>query len=94
MIKHMALYILARLLSVAAMLFPPLRQAELRLLYKVYVEGPGGFDDAVQMLLMKKRIMYAPAVQKMLASPKPKDKEIGAEFEEFVSKSREPHGAL
>lgn len=94
MIKHMALYILAQLLSVAAMLFPPLRQAELRLLHKVYVDGPGGFDDAVQMLLMEKRTTYAPAVQKMLASPKPKDKEIGADFEEFVSKSCEPRDAL
>jgi hypothetical protein len=94
MAKYIALYVLARLLSVAALLAPPLRQHELRLLHRVYLEGPGGADDDVQMLLMRNRTRYEPVVQKMLLSSNPQDKEVALEFEELVSNSREPRSAL
>jgi hypothetical protein len=48
----------------------PLRWCELRILYFVYRVGPGGFDDDVQIALMKGKRRYANQFHGVLSPPR------------------------
>ena len=58
------LYLGSRVIAIIASVSPkflaqPLRSIELRMLYRVSRVGPGGFDDAVQIMLMRNASVYA-----------------------------------
>ena len=69
-----------------ASLLVPIRKSELRVLFKVSTEGPGGFDDAVQVFVMNRPDRYSVPVVEMLRKSQPgsNDEEVGLFFVEFV----------
>lgn len=65
------LFLLARALAAVCAILPweldrPIRWCELRLLYFVRRYGPGGFDDAVQVTLLRHAKIYAAPVTRLL----------------------------
>lgn len=65
------LFLLARALAALCAILPwsldrPIRWCELRILYFVRRYGPGGFDDAVQMTLLRQANVYAAPVTRLL----------------------------
>ncbi len=69
-----------------ASLLNPLRKSELKILYKIYTEGPGGFDDAVQTHVLKNSDRYSAPLLDMLKKPRPDstDEEVGLFFVELA----------
>ncbi len=67
-------------------LLNPLRKFELKILYKIYTRGPGGFDDAVQNYVMKNPDRYSAPLLDMLKKSQPgsTDEEIGLYLVELV----------
>jgi hypothetical protein len=70
-VPYAFVYLFTRLLalfcvSLPSSVAPYVRVLELRLLYLVYSSGPGGFDDAVQITLMKNPRAYAIPLLRLL----------------------------
>ena len=74
-VPFIVLFLVARGLAGLCAILPwaldrPIRWCELRLLYFVCRYGPGGFDDAVQVTLLRNAAVYsAPVVRLLLDSP-------------------------
>jgi hypothetical protein len=70
-VPFVVLYLLARAMAGFCAILPwaldrPIRWCELRLLYFVRRYGPGGFDDAVQVTLLRHAAIYATPVTRLL----------------------------
>jgi hypothetical protein len=95
------LFLVAHALAALCALLPrflkhPVRSCELRLLYLIRRRGPGGFDDGVQMTLMRNADIYAPPVVRLLLSSSPNTlaERIALEFVEDVRGSTEVEASL
>jgi hypothetical protein len=100
-VPFIVLFLLARALAGLCAILPwsldrPIRWCELRLLYFVRRYGPGGFDDAVQLTLVRHAAVYATPVTRLLRhSPANSLSErIALAFVEDVRGSAEVDSAL
>jgi len=89
--KFGALFLLAKLVGCTCVLIPaayegPVRASQLNLYYKVSTQGPGGFDEAVQMSIISSPAQYASGVRRLLrASNGSQEQEAGLYFAEYVT---------
>lgn len=90
--KWIAVYFAAKLVGCVGHIAPgssgsSLQGAEIRMLYSVSTQGPGGFDDGVLVDFMDDPGYFAPGVAYLLgnSSDRPEDKEMALYFAEFVS---------
>lgn len=98
--KFGTLFLLAKLLGCTCVLIPaayeaPVRASQLSMYYKVSTQGPGGFDDAVQMSIGNAPAQYAPGVARLLgASDGSEEQEAGLYFAEYVANDAAVRAAL
>jgi hypothetical protein len=100
-VPFVVLFLLARALAGLCAILPwaldrPIRWCELRLLYFIRRYGPGGFDDAVQVTLLRHAAIYAtPVTRLLLHSPvNSLDERIALAFVEDVRGPAEIETAL
>lgn len=100
-VPFVMLFLMARALAGLCAILPrqldrPIRWCELRLLYFVRRYGPGGFDDAVQVTLVRHASVYAAPVTRLLLHSPPHSlgERIALSFVEDVRGSDEVEGAL
>lgn len=89
--KFGTLFLLAKLVGCSCVLIPaayeaPVRASQLSMYYKVSTQGPGGFDDAVQMSIVNNSAQYASGVERLLrASNGSREQQVGLYFAEYVA---------
>ncbi|HVY23717.1 MAG TPA: hypothetical protein VG962_10230 [Steroidobacteraceae bacterium] len=100
-VPYALIYLFTRFLALFCVLLPSgvahyVRVLELHLLYLVYSSGPGGFDDGVQILLMKNSESYAKPLVTLLrkSSPGSSSERIALSFIELVRGTSEVDLAL
>jgi hypothetical protein len=100
-LPFIVLFLLARALAGVCAILPwsldrPVRWCELRLLYFVRRYGPGGFDDAVQVTLLRSVAVYATPVSRLLLHSPPNSlgERIALTFVEDVRGPPEVESAL
>jgi hypothetical protein len=100
-VPFIVLFLLARALAGLCAILPwsldrPIRWCELRLLYFVRRYGPGGFDDAVQVTLVRHAAIYATPVSRLLLHSPPNSlgERIALTFVEDVRGPSEVENAL
>ncbi len=75
-LQYAVIYLMARSLSLLCVVLPsaieePVRVQELKLMHIASSQGPGGFDDAVQMAILKNPEKYSGPLVSLLNSSKP-----------------------
>lgn len=89
--KFGTLFLLAKLVGCACVLVPaayeaPIRAIQPSMYYKVSTQGPGGFDDAVQISIVDAPAQYASGVGRLLrANDGTGGQEAGLYFAEYVA---------
>lgn len=89
--KFGTLFLFAKLVGCSCLLIPeayeaPVRASQLSMYYKASTQGPGGFDDAVQMSIASNPAQYASGVARLLrASSDTGEQEAGLYFAEYVA---------